>query len=164
MNQFDKKRLNKIAIKIESLAKSGNISLEEYKEYIDEIVNDGQWWIFQELLNRKYKLKDYYLISPVDAKNERVWDVIRLATNSDYQKSLKLLFDNNDCYQMGRTVISATNSSTLGDIWLDTVIGLTNSIDYNAVIAKKGNEIQSWDNISLPILDRYQSAITFLIS
>jgi hypothetical protein len=164
MNQFDKKRLNKIAIKIESLAKGGNISLEEYKEYIDEIVNDGQWWIFQELLNRKYKLKDYYLISPVDAKNERVWDVIRLATNSDYQKSLKLLFDNNDCYQMGRTVISATNSSTLGDIWLDTVIGLTNSIDYNAVIAKKGNEIQSWDNISLPILDRYQSAITFLIS
>ena len=39
MNQFDKKRLNKIALKIESLAKGGNISLVDYKEYIDEIVS-----------------------------------------------------------------------------------------------------------------------------
>lgn len=164
MNQFDKKRLNKISLRIESLAKSGNISLVDYKEYIDEIVNDGQWWIFQELLNRKYKIKDYYLISPVDAKLPKIWDVIRLATVSDYQKGLKLLFDNNNCYQMGKNIISATNSTNLGEIWLDTVIGLTNSIDYNAVIAKKGNQIQSWDNSTEPILNRYQSAITFLLT
>ncbi len=65
---------------------------------------------------------------------------------------------------MGRNVISATNSNNLGEIWLDTVIGLTNSIDYNAVIAKKGIEIQSWDNSTQPILERYQSAITFLLT
>lgn len=164
MNQFDRKRLNKIALKIDSLAKGGNISFEDYKEYIDEIINDGHWWIFQELLNRKYKIKDYYLISPVDAKQTKIWDILRLETVSDYQKSLKNLFDQNDCYQMGRKVISATNSNTLGEIWIDTVIGLTNSIDYNAVIAKKGTSINSWDNSSLPILDRYQSAITFLLS
>lgn len=164
MNQFDRKRLNKIALKIDSLAKGGNISFEDYKEYIDEIINDGHWWIFQELLNRKYKIKDYYLISPVDAKQTKIWDILRLETVSEYQKSLKNLFDQNDCYQMGRKVISATNSNTLGEIWIDTVIGLTNSIDYNAVIAKKGTSINSWDNSSLPILDRYQSAITFLLS
>lgn len=164
MNQFDRKRLNKIYLKVDSLAKGGSISFGDYKEYIDEIVNDGHWWIFQEILNRKYKIKDYYLISPVDAKLPKIWDVIRLSTVSDYQKSLKLLFDSYNCYQMGRNVISATNSNNLGEIWLDTVIGLTNSIDYNAVIAKKGIEIQSWDNSTQPILERYQSAITFLLT
>jgi hypothetical protein len=162
MNNIDRKRLRKISERLDELAKEGQYRYQEYKEYIDEIIDDGQWIIFQSLLARKYRIKDAHKLSPVDSKTERIWDIIKLETTSDFQKQFKQLFDTNSCYMIGKKVYGPS-ASVIGEIWVDTVIGVTQGTDYNAVIAKKGTSVENWLSSSGDLLTRYSNAINFLL-
>jgi hypothetical protein len=55
------------------------------------------------------------------------------------------------------------SASVIGEIWIDTVIGVTQGTDSNAVIAKKGNSVENWLSSSGDLLTRYSNAINFLL-
>ena len=164
MNKFDKKRLNKMYEKIDNIASQGKLGWEEYKEYIDEIVNDGQFWIFQNLLSRKYGFKDSGKISFVDAKTPNIFDQIRIQTNSGFQKSLKRLYDDNNCYQIGKMVYGSTSSVFLGEIYQQEAFGTNQSIIVDIVVAVKENEVINYDDTTMSLLIKYKSAIEFIAS
>lgn len=164
MNKFDKKRLNKMYEKIDGIATQGKLGWEEYKEYIDEILNDGQFWIFQNLLSRKYGFKDSGKISFVDAKTVNVYDEIRIQTNSIFQKSLKKLYDDNNCYQIGKTVYDSTSNSLLGEIYQQAAFGTNSSIIVDTVVAVKNTEVITYDDTTMSLLLKYKSAIEFITS
>lgn len=164
MNKFDKKRLNKMYEKIDSIAGQGKLGFVEYKEYLDEIVSDGQFWIFQNLLSRKYGFTGSGSVSLVDAKTESVYDRIRVQTNSPFQKELKKLYDTSICYQIGKKVYSATSSVFLGEIYQQAALGNTQSFQYDSVVAVKSNEVRTYDNVDVALIDKYKTAILFLTS
>lgn len=163
MNSFDRKRLLKMYEKVDSIAKNGKLGFDDYKEYLDEIVNDGHFWIFQNMLARKYGFNDTGKISLVDAKSEKIYTTIRLQTNSDFQRDLKKLYDTSACYQIGKNVYTGTHSF-LGQIYQQSEFGSNESILIDAVVAIKGEEIKSWGGLTYSLLEKYKEAIQFVTS
>ena len=101
MNKYDKKRLAKMFEKID------------------------QFWLFQNLLATKYGIKSAQIISLYEAKTDRIWDLIRFNTKSDFQISLKKLYDTNNCYQISKKVYSTINNSFLGELYLENAKSAT---------------------------------------
>lgn len=164
MNKFDRKRLNKMYEKIDSIAKQGKIGLDEYKEFLDEIVSDGQYWIFQNMLARKYGLKNTGGLSVVDAKAEKIYNEIRIQTNSTFQKELKKIYSVNSVYQIGKKVYSTTNNTILGEIYQQAAFGNNQAIIVDTVIAVKGVEVMTYDDTTISLINKYKSAVEFIAS
>lgn len=161
MNKFDRKRLNKIYEKVDTIAKQGKLGWVEYKEYLDEIIADGQYWIFQNMLSRKYGLRNSGAISIVEAKTEKIYDIIRFNTRSDFQNALKKLYDINNCYQIAKKVYS-TDNYFLGEIYQESPNGPTKTQDVDTVIAIRGSNFIRYDDLTMPLIDKYRQAIEYL--
>jgi hypothetical protein len=164
MDRYDKKRLEKMHQKIDSLAKKGKLGWEEYKEYLDEIVGDGLFWLYQNLLSIKYDIKNSHSITFIEAKTEKIYDLIRFNTKSDFQISLKKIYDNNSCYQISKKVYSTINNSYLGQIYQESVKSATQSYIVDTVVAIKENELVRYEDRFMPLIDKYKSAIEFIVS
>lgn len=164
MNKFDRKRLNKMYEKIDTIAAQGKLGMEEYKEYLDEIVSDGQYWIFQNMLSRKYGLRNTGGISVVDAKTDKIYNEIRRQTNSLFQKELQKQYVNNSVYQIGKKVFSVSDNSFLGEIYQQAAFGENQAIIVDTVIAVKGNEVMTYDDTTVSLINKYKSAIEFIVS
>lgn len=149
--------------KIDSIARIGKLGFEEYKEYIDEIANNGQVWILHQMLTRKYGIKNTVQLSLVDMKTQRIFDIIRLQTISDFQKDLKRIYDDNSCYQIGKKVYSSTHSF-LGELYKQTQIVQTNQTLFEDVlITIKGEDYRTWGP-TYSLMDKYKYAIQFIVS
>ncbi len=117
MNAIDKKRMNKIYSKIDTIAKKGKLGFIEYKQYIDTIVNDSQFYILQYVLERKYKI-DSVDLSLLEIKGDKIYNLIRLQTNSKFQENLTKLYDSYNTYQLGINVYNKSNPlNKIGEIF-----------------------------------------------
>lgn len=162
MNKIDKRRLLKMYERVNSIAQQGKIGWEEYKEYLDEIVNDGQFWILQNMLSRKYGMIESGSYTLLDIKSERIYNLIRMQTTSVFQDSLKQIYDDNSCYQIGKKVYSATHSF-LGELYQISKFGTNQNILIDTLVAVKGNEVINYDDTTMPLLTKYRNAIEYLV-
>jgi hypothetical protein len=110
-----RKDYNKIVNKINSIALKGKSGIYDYYSYIDELIENSQYSIFEDVLLSKYKINVKIYKTVQDIKKQ-TFNLIREGTKSSFQVKLKKLFDTNNIYQMGFKFYDSTNNNYLGDI------------------------------------------------
>lgn len=158
MNKFDKKRSEKTYKKIDSIAKKGKDGWIEYNDYIDQLINDGEYYILEYVLERYYKI-DSYKYTPVDIKSNRIYDLIRFQTTSKFQENLKKLYDQNNIYSIGVNVYQIGLTYSIGKISEQT-----NEKDQNIIVVVKDNSVLTIDDTNISLLDKYKTAVNFLLN
>lgn len=164
MNKFDKRRLAKMYDKVDRIAQDGMVGFEDYKEYLDEVVNDSQFWLFQQMLAVKYGFDDTGSLSLVDAKSSKVYDRIRLRTTSRFQRDLKSLYDGLGCHQVGTNVYLTVDNTLLGQIYQESVAGQDRRFLVDTVVAVSDGGVQRYEDTSVGLIDKYRDALLFLKS
>ena len=162
MNRFDKKRLQRMHEKIDRIAQDGMIGWEQYKEYLDEIVNDSQFWIFQQMLAVEYGFDNTGVLSLHEAKEQRIYDVIRSKTTSNFQRQMKALYDSNGCHQVGKKVYLSSDNTLLGEIYQESLVGTDRRYLIDTVVAVKGMTVSRYEDTTVPLIDKYRAAIEFV--
>lgn len=152
---MDKKKIDKIYKKIDAISKKGSIGRIEYYQYVDELVTNNQYSIFQDTLERKYGINTMNMPS-VDEVKKMTFNQIRFQTTSKFQEDLKKIFDKSSLVQIGQNVTHVGNY--LGkiiqtDLPTDIELSVFNSLNVNIIIGGTAS-----------LLDKYQSSINFLLS
>ena len=123
--------INKIYKKLDSIAKKGPTNYVEYYNYIDDLVNNNQYSLFEDTMSFKYNIEisRYPTIQKV---KEDTFSMILMKTTSYFQDNLASLFNNNGVYQMGTIVyqIIGTTSSYLGQLTVTNVVEQVPYPDY----------------------------------
>ena len=88
---MNSKKLNKIYLKIDLIAKKGDLGKLEYYQFIDELIDKGEFYLFQDVMIKKYGIDTSY-IETYNVK-KKTFDQIRFQTNSKFQEDLKKFCD-----------------------------------------------------------------------
>jgi hypothetical protein len=124
-----RKKLEKIYTRIDKLATKGKEYIFEYYKLVDELIDKGDYSLFEQSMYYFYDI-DITKWSSVQDVKKNTWNEILFQTNSSIQKKLKKLFDSKGVYQMGLdfysdslNTISITSSVSLGFNYdLDSVL------------------------------------------
>ena len=100
---INKKTIQKIYLKIDSFAKNGMLGKSDFDKYVDDLVNTGQFYLFMEVLSRKYKIHLPNQLT-VNQIKDNSYDLIRFKTNSFFQEKIQTLYDTFSFYQMGKDI------------------------------------------------------------
>lgn len=113
----DRKKINKIHDKIDKLAVKGKEYIYEYHNYIDDLVEKGDYSYLELALFYFYfiDINTPEYSSVVDVKN-KTWDKILFQTNSTLAKKIKKVFDDKGIYQLGYEVFNDTTGEKIGKI------------------------------------------------
>lgn len=162
MNSIEKKRLEKIYLNVDSIAKEGNLGYVEYKKYVDQVVSDGYFYIFQFMLERKYLIEAADL-TLLDIKSKKIYDIIRLNTYSKLQLSLKKIYEKNSTYQIGVEVFNFSDIK-IGEIsvYTDPTTTLPNTRDIVVAFRTTDGILLNLTDDSISIESRYDQALQFL--
>lgn len=106
---------NKIYSRINNIGKKGKDGVFDYYMLIDELIDNGQYSIFQDVLSNKYKIDLQNFKSVQDIKY-KTFTTIRNNTTSSFQVELKKLFDTKNVYPIGYHFFDKSNNHFLGDI------------------------------------------------
>jgi hypothetical protein len=175
------KELQKVYERIESLISENSKSILDFKKYVNELIDKGNYYLFEEVLDRYYNINTSKF-SNVLFNLDTIWKNLKFKSNDDISIKIKKILDDNNVYQVG-TIIYNNDNIKLGEIkevyYLD--------IGYNYVInnefskltglkkvyldVKKINEdsvLIDTDNKSINyrnnLINRYKLAISYLIS
>jgi hypothetical protein len=163
MNKIDTRRLEKVYAKVDSIAKKGKEGMIEYRGYIDQLIDDGQYYIVENLLERKYKI-DSSKYTTVEIKSDVVYNLIRLQTTSRFQEELKKLYDDNNIYAMGINILSSITNLKLGEI-IEVSNELIGETEKDTVIATKPDfSTLTIDDREITMIDKYKLAVEFLLN
>lgn len=110
-----KKDTEKIFRKIDSLAKLGSDAIFDYFNYVDQLLEESKYSIFEDVLYTKYQIKASSFTSYQTMKR-KTFELIRQLTNSSFQEKLKKIYDNKSVYPIGYHYYDSTNNAYLGDI------------------------------------------------
>lgn len=110
-----KKDLLKIYNKIDTIVRKGHTSIYDYYSYIDELIDNGKYQMFQDVLLQYYKI-DVRTYKHVSDFRKTSFDQIRELTNSSFQKQLKKLCDSSGVYPNGFHYYDYYTNMYLGDI------------------------------------------------
>lgn len=110
-----RKEIEKIYKKIDSLAQRGDDAIMDFRDYIDEILENGRYSIFVDVMDLKYRIdvRGYKSIS--DMKRD-IFPKIKFQTKSKFSKNLKTIFDNNGVYTNGVHYYDSSTKKYLGEI------------------------------------------------
>jgi hypothetical protein len=100
---MNKKSLNKIYLKLDSIAKQGIIGRVEYINYVDSLISDGKFAELQMVLERKYFI-DPNFVDNVEYVKNKAFNILRLQTNSKFQEKIKKILDNSGVIQQGQNI------------------------------------------------------------
>jgi len=158
MNKTDIKRYNKIYAKIDSIAKEGVNGIIDYRGYIDEVITNNQFYILQYVLERKYKVNTVHLSVP-DIKSEGVYNIIRLATNSQLQDDIFKLYKEYNVYQLGADIYQ--NNTVIGSLE-ERVVSLT--LTELIVYHNQDEVVLVLDDPNTTLSTKYRTGINYLVS
>jgi len=162
VNRFDRKRLQRMYDKVDRIAQEGMLGWLEYKEYLDEIVNDSQFWIFQQMLAVKYGFDNTGRMSLWEAKELKVYDVIRNKTTSTFQRQMKALYDSKGCHQIGKKVYLTSDNTLLGEIYQESLVGTDRRYLVDTVVAVKGSVVNRYEDTAVSLINKYRTALDFI--
>lgn len=141
MDKLYRKKLEKIFNKVDKIASKGKDQFILYYEYIDELIQKGDYGAFEQMLYYFYGI-DIINVESVQTVKQQTWDEITFQTKTSFLKKLSILYkqrgvyqDSYDIYTTDISAVSIGLSDPLSITYSTT--GLTPSIN----LQKDGNVI-----------------------
>ena len=159
----ERKRFNNLYSKIDKIAKKGNLGLVEYKKLVNDIINDGPFYILTSVLERKYKINvDSY--TTTELKESIVYDQIRFVTNSKYSEDLKNMYDKYSVYQMGKLLYKNEDGTLLGEFEEKSTPTKIDEIRNFQLTVYDNNGLSIYlDSLDTSLLFKYEAGVKFLL-
>jgi len=110
-----RKDLLKIYNKIDTIVRRGHTALYDYYSYIDELIDNGKYQMFQDVLLQYYKI-DVRTYRHVSDYRKISFEQISELTNSSFQKQFKKVCDSTGVYPNGFHYYDYYTNVYLGDI------------------------------------------------
>ena len=110
MDKLYRKKLEKIFNRVDKLATKGRDQYIEYYKYIDELIQKGDYGVFQQMLYYFYEIDILDESSVEDVKNG-TWEDILFQTNTSFLKKLSLLYKQRGVYQDSYDIYTTDLSS-----------------------------------------------------
>jgi hypothetical protein len=110
-----RQEIEKIYKKLDSLAQRGVDAYLDFREYIDELIDYGQYSIFDDVMLTKYNI-DIKKYNSVEDLKKNVFSEIRFQTTSKFLKNLKKLYISKAVYNTGVHFYNVNDNKYLGDI------------------------------------------------
>lgn len=152
MTKIEKGKLEKIYQRIDAAAKLGKDGIFEYKKIIDEAVDNGQYYLLINCLERKYNIVCYS--KPLyELKTNDFFNQVRSKTNSEFQENLYSYYKKNSVYQQGYNIFNSHND----------IIGKIEELNEILIVTNSGNNTISITQSNLSLYDKYVSAIEYLL-
>ena len=163
MKSIETKKFNKIYTKIDNIAKKGNLGLTEYKDLVNTIIDDGQFYILMNVLERKYKIEVDSVTTP-EIKDTKVYDKIRFVTNSKYSEDLKKMFDKYSVYQIGLYLYTSAGT-VLGKFEeKSTPTKIDDIRNYQLTIYNNTGVSIYLDSLETTLLEKYEAGVKYLLA
>lgn len=167
-------KIKQIYQKVDSIAKKGKDGYLDYSSYLDELVNQGEWSLFEDMMLKKYQIDIRQYKSVNEVKN-KTFERVRFFTLDDFQEELKKLYSNEGVYQNAFTIYKLSNNQALGQIYeieevkenfpfyKDTELAIKEKvIIINLEVHREDGTIILIDTDN-NLLDKYKAALDFLI-
>lgn len=136
MDKLYKKKLEKIFNKVDKLASKGKDNIQEFIDYINELVEKGDYSAFIETVYIFYAI-DIYEEIDVNAAIEKSWKEILFQTKTPFLSKLSKLYKQKKVHQQSYAIYS-DDASSVSQISLSnkysvtySVTGLTPSISFS---------------------------------
>ena len=121
-----KKRILRIYNKITQIAQKGRDAYMEYNNYIDDVINNGEYSILQDVFINYFDI-DIRLYQTTKLLKQKSWNFIRLNTNPLFQNRFVDYCEDNGVYQVGKYFYDSSNNEELGEF---TLITRASTINY----------------------------------
>lgn len=127
MSNLYRNKINKIYKKINKIAIKGRDRKKMYAEYINDLIDNGNYMAYCECLFLNYDIK---IDRGESLNNEisRTWKIICDKTNSSFLSKLSKLYKSNDIYQKGHEIYlndkkedGSLSSILIGEIYEDVI-------------------------------------------
>jgi hypothetical protein len=105
MDKQELKKIRKIYNDVNAIAKVGKDNSLEYYKYVDDIVKKSDMPYFNNCLFLSYGI-DYTKFTTIFELKSSTWDIICFQTLTPLDEKLKVLYEKNDVFQIGRDVYS----------------------------------------------------------
>ena len=105
MDKLYRKKLEKIFNKINTTASKGRDYFQEYNNYIDELIQKGDYGAFQDTLYYFYQL-DITQAQTVFEIRRFTWKEILFQTRSSFLQKLKVFYDSAQVYQISYDIFT----------------------------------------------------------
>lgn len=102
---FQERQLAKLNLRIEKITLKGKDNYIEYSKLIDELIEKGEYSVFEQCLYYYYGLS-LQNITSIDSIKKTSFREICFQTNSSFQIKLKKLYDEYEVYQTGFDIYS----------------------------------------------------------
>lgn len=114
-------KIKQIYLKVDSIAKKGKDGYLDYAMYLDELVSQSEWSLFEDMMLTKYQI-DTRQYKSVDQVKSKTFEKIRFYTLDDFQEELKKLYNEEGVYQNGFNVYKTSNNDLLGQIYETEIV------------------------------------------
>jgi len=111
----DKRKITKINSQIDKIVTKGKDNFLEYCQYVDDCIFRSDYDNLLQCLYHYYNIDIDKLNTIEDIKRKKVWDLIRLNTNTSLSKKIKKLYDSKNVYQTSFDIYT-DNNQFLGTI------------------------------------------------
>ncbi len=154
-----RQEIGKIYTKIDNLAKNGEDYYLEYRTYIEDLVNGGQYSALEDVMITKFNISISKYRTIEEFKKDS-FKKIRFQTNSRSEISLDTLQKSKQVFSNGFHYFSATTSQYLGDILEVENYTKSDYVYYDTRLYKRNDEVR---NISLQVVKGLSSSINAVI-
>ncbi len=105
MDKLYRRKLEKIFNKVDSIATKGKDYYMDYNNYINELVDKGDYGAFQQMLYYFYQI-DILDASSVSEIKRATWKEVLFQTKSSFLKKLKKVYDDSQVYQISYDIFT----------------------------------------------------------
>jgi hypothetical protein len=169
------KKINQIYKKVDDIAKRGKDGYLDYFSYLNELVDQGQWSLFDDMMLKKYQI-DISKYRSIDEVKKETFDKVRFFTLDQFQKELQDLYNSQGVYQNSFNVYKLSDNEFLGQIYEIEV--MTESSDFNRSLelltkqkiitynleVHKSGTITLIDDAEITLIEKYAAALDILLS
>jgi hypothetical protein len=156
MNNPIKKRILTIFNRIIQITQRGSDAYLTYYDYIDDIINNGEYSILQDMFLKYFKV-DIRLWKNITILKQETWKIVSLNTDTTFMYRLKDYYDANNVYQIGQNIYDNTTNELLGKF---TELTRAEQIIYQGITYSYYPEYQYYRNTDLyKILDEPKAII-----
>jgi uncharacterized membrane protein YcgQ (UPF0703/DUF1980 family) len=176
-----RKKIDKIYKAIDKIAKKGKDNIQEYKDFIDLLIDKGDYGFLEQTL---YQYYDIQIEGDSNYVKEYTYKEILFYTNSNFLTKLKKIFDSKGIYQVGLDFFLSSNNLKLGqiiekDVFKENTSYYLQNKNLATAIKEKRTFLEVYKNETLStlvddindaiseeqnLLNRYSSAIDLLKS
>jgi len=111
-----RQNIDKIYKKLDSLAQRGEDSYMEFRDYVDELITNGQYSLFQDVIYFKYKIDSKSEYKSLEELKKELFKAIRFQTKSKGLKDLDVVYKSKGVFSNGFHFYDSTTKQYLGDI------------------------------------------------